>query len=227
MAKVAANINKASFTLRFLTAEDREFAFNQIANLPASDAKKEIYTSKGATNAVTGFKYDHGKSVRALIKIGINSIAAFCKNTLVDKTTFPQAVMMAREEFCLRPEYLRDNGFVHAEGSSFGLGGKDHLIRLVRDLDNWHVYFSFFGQQIGAYVVFRGPSGEDWRTADIVAPFKSDKWSVKTYMDVRHPIVTADSSDHRAMMPSLQLQYSNTNARTEERPERKPNVKVK
>jgi hypothetical protein len=223
VTELSTEIEKASFILRFLTPDDKDFALSQLTDLVSLGRKKHTYTGMGGMRPATGLYFDRGRVVRALIKIGINTIAAFCPNTLVSRSAFDETIPVVMDEVQIKGPYLRMCGFIRAEGlASFAVAWDNHTIRLVYDLGNWHVYFSFFGGLIGAYVVFSGPNGEQWRTADIVAPLKSKNWTITTRKDVAHPQVEVTWTDQPAIMPSMKLQNSTSVLRTEERPDRKP-----
>ncbi len=55
-----------------------------------------------------------------------------------------------------------------------------HSFRLIHDRGSWNVHFAFFGGRVGAFVRFRGPNRETWRTANVVSPIGSSEWQVST-----------------------------------------------
>ncbi len=205
---VARNIETQSFVLRFTSESDKLFALRSFANLnDGSQLQKWTYKPSSQYPEI-GVFFDIGDTMRALMKIGLNLIAAYCPNTPVDHNSFAGVIRVIRGEVQFPPRILMSNGFVHPEDVAvINAAEKAHSFRLVHIDGVWRVYFSFFGGQVGACVHVPGPNHEKWAHADIVAPIGSKDWTIKTssiLLCMKDPCV--EWSDGRVVIPSLKLQ---------------------
>jgi hypothetical protein len=142
------------------------------------------------------------------MKLGLNLVAAHCPSTPVDPDSFAFATRVIRDEAGQIPlQVLLPNGFVHAEDvQAISAPGNAHSFRLLHIDGKWHVFSSFFGGKIGAYVRVPGPNHEAWRCADIVAPLWSKAWTVNTSPILRHTQVRVEWSGGGLVTPSLKRQ---------------------
>ena len=98
----------------------------------------------------------------------------------------------------------------------------EHSFRLMYEDGFWNIFQSFFGVAIGAYVRLRGPNGEDWNYADIVAPVNSRDWRVS-----KSPIlplmnkVHIEWDDAKKIIPGFKTQYSVSVIRAELAPQKR------
>src|SRR5262249_17493576 len=148
--------------------------------------------------------FDAGEIIRALMKIGLNLIAGFCLNTPVNRETFGRAIRLIRGDVAITHQMVRTNGFIYAEDVRVIKGAEnDNSFRLIHLDGTWHIFFSFFGGSIGAYVKVPGPSHEEWKCADIVAPMKSKGWTCKRtlVLPLMQPHVQWRNSER--VMPSV------------------------
>lgn len=209
IAEVAKNVTSQSFVLRFANSDDKRFALNCLSNLTDGSRLKRWSHKPGSRFPTICFFFDIADTMRALMKMGLNLIAAYCPNTPVNHNSFQSATRIILSRGEIPRGVLAANGFAHAEDIQFiKAPEKAHSFRLVH-LDHWHVYSSFFGGRIGAYVRVPGPNHETWKCADIVAPLNSKDWSVKT-----SPIlpllkrVRIQWHDSTVVTPSFKLQNS-------------------
>jgi hypothetical protein len=178
ITEIAANIRKQSFVLRFGSEEDKLFALQSMPNLGDGRQFNRWGVKPGSHYTTISFFFDIGDTVRALMKMGLNLVAAFCPNTPVDRESFGQGVRIILGEAGSIPRAVfLSNGFVRPEDvEAIKADGKAHSFRLVHIDQTWHIYSSFFGGRIGSYVRVPGPNREPWRCADIVAPLGSKDW---------------------------------------------------
>jgi HNH endonuclease len=178
--EIARNVNGQSFILRFCNEEDKRFALRSLSNLTDSPELTSSEHKPGSRRPTICYSFDVAMILRALIKLGLNLVAAYCRNTPVNCDSFAQAMRIVRGEMQDTRRVMAANGFVYAEDvEDIKAEGNDHAFRLVHMNDTWHVYSCFFGGKIGSYVQFPGPSQEEWRSAHIVAPLRSKNWSFR------------------------------------------------
>jgi hypothetical protein len=153
--------------------------------------------------------FDIGNTLRALMKLGLNLIAAYCHNTPVNHDTFRQAMRLILGEGQINPELFNKMGLVRAKGiQCIKDNGGGHSFRLVHMNGHWLAYSSFFGGRIGSFVSIPGPNYESWACADIVAPIKSKDWVFKKREIIQPFAVTVDWANSAEVTPSLNLQNS-------------------
>lgn len=205
---IAANIREQAFVLRFVTEEDKQFVLQTLPNLGDGRRFKKWEIKPGSHHPTISFFFDIGETIRALMKIGLNLIAAYCPNTPVDRQSFSQAVrLILGESGSISSAVLRSNGFVAPDVvADLRADGNAHAFRLIHVDRTWHVYSSFFGGKIGSYVRFSGPNGEAWRQANIVAPIGSKEWnfSASPLLPVMK-VARVEWADGRVVTPSFDL----------------------
>ena len=209
--EIARNVRKQSFILRFVSDDDKRRALQSLANLTEGVSASRWEHTIGSRLPTLGVYFDIGSTLRGLMKMGLNLIAAHCPHTPVDHRSFSSVIRIIRDEAGQIPlPVMLQNGFVHAgDIQSIKAEGNAHSFRLVHLGGVWHVYFSFFGGRVGAYVRVPGPNLEAWRCADIVAPLRSKCWTVtKTSIvpSMRTPRV--NWNDGTVVMPSVKLYNS-------------------
>ncbi len=206
--EVAANVRKQSFVLRYVSEEDRQFVLQSLPNLPDRPPYKEWTHTLGSRQPTICLFFDVGDTMRALMKLGLNLVAACCPNTPVNRDSFGTAIrVILGETGQVPPRVFRTNGFVHAEDvQAIKAPGNAHSFRLVHTGREWHVYSSFFGGKVGSHVLVPGPNREGWRCADIVAPLWSKDWAVRTSPVLPSMDVRVEWRDGRVIAPSFKLQ---------------------
>ncbi len=206
--EVARNIRKKSFVLRFSSEEDKHFVLQSLPNLyDGSQLKKLTYKSCSYSPAICLF-FDIGETVRGLMKLGLNLIAAFCPNTPVNHETFSRAIrIILGNSGQISPQLFKSNGFVHADDVRAIKGPqKSHSFRIFHMDGIWHVYSSFFGGQVGSYVQLPGPNHESWLSMDIVAPLGSKDWTMKNSNILQPMKAHVEWNDGRVVTPTFKLQ---------------------
>jgi hypothetical protein len=140
------------------------------------------------------------------MKLGLNLIAAYCPNTPVNHETFADPIRAITSKEQIPQRVMMTNGFVHAEDiAGISSNVNEHAFRLVHIDGVWHVYLSFFGGSVGAFVRIPGPNCEVWRSADITAPIKSKAWTIRPSPLLQQTKVRVVWKDGRAIIPSLGL----------------------
>ena len=217
IAEIERDIEKQSFVLRFANDGEDKMVFDRLASLPPCKDFKSIRESLGSKMPRAALYFDMGTTVRAMMKIGLNCIMAYAKNTDISREAFPEPFLLIRDpRIQFKESYFKQNGFINVGSLRFGAKGTPHTVRLVHDYVFWHVYISFFGRRIGGYVSFMGPSNEKWKTMTITAPLRSKEWTIETSFERLHPPgVQVVWNDQKAIMPSLKLQYSQSELKTE------------
>lgn len=208
--ELARNVERQSFILRFVTEEEKHFALQSLLELNDGSQLKRWDESPGSHRPTICYFFDIGDTMRALMKLGLNLVAAYCPNTPVNPESFASAIRVIRGEAGQIPtRVMMANGFVRADDVQvINTEGRTHSFRIVHMDGKWHVYSSFFGGQIGSYVRVPGPNHEEWRYADIVAPLGSKDWTFRTGSVIPYVRMRVEWNDGRAVMPSLRLQES-------------------
>jgi hypothetical protein len=213
--EIAKNIHSQSFILRFANDDDKRLAFQSLASLadlPFKNRKQWL----GSHVPTISVSFNIGDTLRALMKIGVNLIGAYCKKTPVNPETFRDVIQFIRGEVQATRLMIANNGFVRAEDiKDIKCEGKCHSFRLVHLDGWWRLYASFFGGRIGALVHFPGPNWEKWNSATIVAPVGAKTWTFKESHIIQPMNVKIEWNDSGKLCPSLKVQTANTEMRGE------------
>jgi hypothetical protein len=165
----------------------------------------------GSRVSTISLSFDKYETLRALMKISVNLIGAYCKKTPVNPQTFRDVIQLIRGEVQATPQLLRENGFVRAEDIEPKKCEKCcHSFRLVHLDGRWFVYSSFFGGRIGALVHFLGPNVESWNSATIIAPIDSKDWTINESSIIPLIKVGIEWNESGKLCPSLRFQKANT-----------------
>jgi hypothetical protein len=222
IGEIARKINDQSFILRYTNEGDLRFA---LASLSKLDDGKDLHgwsSLRGSHTPTLCCDFDRGTTIRALMKMGLNLIAAYCESTPVDHESFAQAIRVIRGDVPVVSAMVQSMGFVHANDVQEIIGSpNEHSFRIVHIDNEWHVLSSFFGGSIGAFVRLPGPSHEDWKRIDIVAPMRSKAWKVSRSNILPVMRIHIEWRDTERMMPTVKLQQSMAIFRVEIRPRRK------
>ena len=221
VAKIAGDIHrdKHSINLRYATEEDKRFALYSLSKI-GEGTRAGGWSRKRMSECPTlGCYFDIGETLRALMKLGLNLLAAYCERTPVDHANFARAIRIIRGERQMTPAAFLMNGFVHAEDVRCLEGGDDdHSFRLMHVDGEWQVYSSFFGGRAGSFVRVPGPNHEEWNCADIVAPVGSRTWDFRPSAILRPMKVRVAWQDSGALTPSVAFRRSASSIRVEVRP---------
>jgi hypothetical protein len=210
IAEIADKVEKQSFTFRFEHDSDRRLALRA---LDAFDENQPFTSWKqvpGSTAPRISFVFNVSGTLRSLMKIGVNLVAAYCKNTPVNPESFANVIQLIRGTIQITPMMFGNNGFVSGEAiACIARPGMNHTFRLVHLSGMWFMYACFFGGRLGAAVHFPGPNNESWQTADIVAPIRSKEWVFKTSSLVQLMNPKTDWNKSARLSPSLKMHSGN------------------
>jgi len=207
--QIEKNIENVTFILRYATDDDRDFALKSLGTLNVESMGKNWAEIKGSFKPPIGFYFDIGDTVRGLLKMGLNLIAAVTERTPVTRLTFPDTIRLIVGEIDMTPQYFDRGGFVEPSELE-QLHDKDggHSFRITYDNQRWRVYSSFFGGKICSAVSIPGPHKESWLTTSIVLHPGSKDWH-PTNSGLFQPIpVKLHHVDSSKIVPLLKLQSS-------------------
>jgi hypothetical protein len=209
--EIARKINEQSFILRFVSEEDKRFALNSLSKLDDGRQVKSWCHTPGSHTPSICCSFNAGDTLRALMKIGLNLIGAYCPNTPVDRESFAADVRVIRGDDPITQWMLLRNGFVLAKDvEPFSGAVNEHSFRMVHVDQVWHVYLSFFGGSIGAYVQLHGPNHENWSCANIVAPMKSKQWTISTSRIIPFMRPHVQWKNSEKVTPTVKMQKSDS-----------------
>ncbi len=177
ICQIAANIDDQSFTLRFISDEDRRHALNALSKL--TDAEKFPHTMErlSSREPVAAFHFDVNEVCRALMKIGLNLVADCTTNTPINSRNFGWAMSRITGATTLSVCELDNNGFIEQQNL---LGAdpaeRSHRFLLQHINGFWNVHSSFFGGRVESVIKFPGSNNESWRSCEIIAPFATKDW---------------------------------------------------
>lgn len=220
LQEIEANVRDQSFVFRYLKSEDRAFALKTIAKLsPGNDQhfNRSVQFIGSPVPSISVY-FDLGLVVRALMKIAVNLLAAYCSKTTVNCDTFPDVTQLILGKRHPHPLQIAGNGFVHAEDIEALARPGCHSFRVTTLENEWIVYMSFFGGRIGGVVSLPGPNREEWNTMEVVTPIHSKDWTVTTSQLYQPLRVRIEWQNHEAIAPSLKLQYAQLRMLVEEAP---------
>jgi len=198
--------NRMHFQCRYRTSRDKRRALHALDNWDSAKRFGEYSTQIGSAFPQFHLHYDGVAVVRSLVKIGLNLLRFLCKDTPVDREHFGEAVEMVLGERAVGRRIVDSNGFVDADSIQGLECPKDsHAFRLIHDRGWWNVHFAFFAGRVGAFVRFRGPNRETWRTANVVAPIRSTDWQVNTSRLLLLLTPRIERRDLNRIIPSMPL----------------------
>jgi hypothetical protein len=222
LCEIARDVYNQSFILRFSSQEDLRFALTSLSRFDAAQPFKEWSQNIGAHLPAFSHFFDMGLTVRALMKIGINLLAAYCQKTRVSDETFGNVIHVIRGDADVHQSDLSANGFTRlAKPQNEMMDVRSHYFKIVYLDRHWIVYSGFFGGRINTVVTLLGPNDEAWNTLEIVAPLKNKKWQTQFSSIIQPVKVQVEWNDISKIVPSLKLQHSHSQVVVEERPRRK------
>ena len=223
ISQIARNINSQSFIIRYSTTDDRRFALQRMSRLEIGQRFERCSITGGSRTAQMSHFYDLGLTMCALMKVGVNLLAAYCQKTPVNCESFKAVIQVIRGQRHPTARMIASNGFIRAaDVDNLKAESSGHSFRLVYLNGEWIVYSSFFGGRIGAAVAFPGPNHEEWNTMNIIAPLHAKTWRVTTSSLLQPIKVYIEWSDSTKIIPSLKLQWSVSGIITEAVRSRKP-----
>lgn len=206
IAAIARKMNDQTFILRYSTTEDVKRAMLWLSRLGEASSYRRWARKMGSRTPKMACSFEFTQVLRALTKIAINLLAAYCTRTVVSPSTFRDAIRIVLGEVNILPQSLNNNGFVRASDVKDLSVEGCHSFQLSYHGGTWIFHASFFGGRIGAHVSFPGINCEQWNTLHIVAPLGSKQWKA-SYSSL--PAVTlsrAEWRDIRLIAPSVDLQ---------------------
>ena len=221
IADVAENINNTSFILRYVKEHDRNFAMKNLDGLNQDQQFPSRKFRPGSLLPRVSCSFNVDMTIRGLMKMGVNLIAAYCPNTPVNPKNFEAPIDLILGKCQSTMLLIKSNGFVAAEGVQSITPNKAHSFRLVNLDGVWHVWSSFFGGRMGAYVCFPGPNKESWNSLDVVAPLKTKDWQTKTSTLFLGLTAKVEWNDTGNLCPSMKIQGTKSAFRAELVPIRK------
>ena len=205
---------RSSFVCRYVSPETKETVLARFDGLDF-EGDWRFADFVGVIDLEACLSFEVRAVFRAIIKIGLNLLAAYCSRTHVTRTTFPEAMSLVLDDIGPGPS-MRDCGFVAARDTrTLECPPGAHKFRLTH-YENWGLDCAFFGGRIGATVAFPGQCNEDWLRADIVAPLGSDDWTAK-FSRIVLPRYMSVSNDIREIAASLRVGQSRATLRFEKK----------
>ncbi|MDZ4817396.1 MAG: HNH endonuclease [Planctomycetota bacterium] len=215
IAEKEVGSKKPSFTIRYISQNDKDTILRQLETLevpkPDEMGNYKCETQLGLHFPLVNARFDLSLSMRAMVKLGVNLLAAFCDRTPVNCTTFGFATGFVLGDITCSLRILQFNGFVHAESlKCIASGDQSHSFRLVHEGDLWRIYSSFFGGRICTAVTIPGPNLEEWSTMDIIAPLGSKQWRLTTSTETKLLPFRVEWGNLKQIAPSVDLHNSDT-----------------
>jgi DNA-directed RNA polymerase subunit RPC12/RpoP len=205
--EVAKNVRREPFVLRFVSQKDRDFALYSMSHLSGARPGTKWAYQRGSHEPPICFFFDIGLTIRALMKLGLNLIAAYCRDAPVSCESFANAIRISRGEVQVPKPEISRNGFAcAADVQELKAADNAHSFRLTHADGMWHVVGSFFGGKLGSYARVPGPNHERWHWVEIVAPLRSKAWSVATGSVLRPIKLNVEWKNSAAVIPSIAFQ---------------------
>jgi hypothetical protein len=85
ISEIARDIEQQSFTIRYLSNSDKRFALNALSKLQPLHCYSKVSHKTGSAKPAICFYFDIEVTIRAIMKLGLNLIAAVCSNTPVNE----------------------------------------------------------------------------------------------------------------------------------------------
>ncbi len=209
--------NRVHFICRYLKPIDQNRILWSLDNWRPFEGRVKLKECWGSIDPEAQISYRPRYILRALVKIGINSLAHICKQTRVDQQAFPEAIQFVRYDRGDGPSF-DDCGFVRNEDvQTLDCPNDAHALRLTHGA-NWGLDCAFFGGRIGATVSFPGPNHDKWQRAEIVAPIGRRDWQVRTSRVVLPRTMRVEWGDICRIAPSLPVKNVEHRFRLERRP---------
>jgi hypothetical protein len=198
-----------SFQVRYLKPTDLQFVLNRLDQWKSSTRFENFAVRKGAEIATLRVVFDRSMVVRALAKIAINLLAAFCEKTPINRDACSIVIRSITGEVPIHEGTFEHSGFLRPDGIKPISVDGTHSFRLLHNDRGWQVYSSFFGGRIGSLIHVPGKSLEEWRTADIVMPLdivmQLAKWTFRPSPILQPLSVRVESENVAKMIPSVEM----------------------
>ncbi len=207
LREIAEQIGSTNFTLRYKSDEEKRFSLRWLSKLGENRSKRQAF-HMGSSRPTIATLFDVADTVRGLLKIGLNLIAAVCHNTTVSPQSFPFTIGQILRDVYLDEMFLRRNGFIRPQPLQAIAVPDAHSFRLLYTGKFWRIYSSFFGGRIGSCVDIPGPNLERHNMYSVIAPVKSDKWTIRPERILQLLSCQVEWHDSTRIVPSL-LNHAN------------------
>jgi hypothetical protein len=206
--QIAKRTDKEKFYLHYATDEDKNFALDALSKLHRQRRSQKFTEFQGSHTPTICFFFDVNKTIRGLLKMGLNLVAAVCENTPIGPDSFPEVIGVIRDSSPVTPELVARCGFVQHGNvvTCIAAPNRGHSFLITYGAGRWHVHSSFFGGRMGAYVYFPGPHKESWATMRIVAPLGSKDWTFTPSQLAQVMYPSIEHARSKLICPSLQIQ---------------------
>lgn len=132
IAEIAQNLRSQSFIIRYCTDADRRLALRCLSRFDDPPVFSRWKEKTGTLLPAIGQFFDVGLTVRALLKLGVNLLAAYCIKNPINSDTFPTTISVIRGTTRVDLDLIAANGFVRADDLvELSAVGQCHAFRLV------------------------------------------------------------------------------------------------
>ncbi len=164
------------FGLKYVNDIDKTRVLDLLSNVNWSQYPTNPRMYTGSEMPEIRLNYSINGAIQALVKIGLNLLAFFCRSTKVNIQEFRSAVTwIMNGESPMSYQDLTNFGFIRPDDViELRCPEKSHKFRLVHDQTRnlWKFYAALFEGKVATYVEFSGPNKESWATMDVVQPYK-------------------------------------------------------
>ncbi len=167
---------RASFIVRYKNNDGRRLCLHQLSEFASLPSTRSFDREVGSTSPSFRLCFDMRVVLRALMKLGMNLLAAYCPNTPVNRDCFRNTIEFILDEVAADPTVFSRNGFVDPSAVQGFRDFSGHAFRLQHIDGDWHVESSFFGGRVASFVRIPGPNLESWSWKEIRVPLKSRDW---------------------------------------------------
>lgn len=168
-----------TFQCRYANADGKRHVLHDLDQWNSCTSFRHTGARRGTFYPSLHLHFELLAILRALTKIGLNLLAAYCKRTKVDRNSFAPAIRFVMGELPLGRSHVERTGLMRPEGlAPLNCPIKSHKFRLLHDGANrWTLYSAFFSAAFCTIVQFPGPCDEHWKTLDVTVPLKSNDWT--------------------------------------------------
>ena len=132
IAEIADNLDKQTFIIRYMSQTDKFAVLRQLDTFDPYRRSSKWTKKHSASRSPMESSFDMGKTMRGLMKIGFNILAAYCEKTPVDRSAFRGVVKLLLGENSPSPELVKRNGFVYAADlAELSAPNRAHAFRLT------------------------------------------------------------------------------------------------
>lgn len=168
---------KSSFIFRYGTVGERRQGLRVLEDLQTYPRVSDHQKVMGSALPAIRCFFDLTRTLRGLVKIGFNLLAAYCSSTPIDSVHCPDTTAFVLGRIGASPQGFSQNGFVDpSEFRDFEDPAGGHVFRIQHYRGNWEIQSSYFGGRVASFVRIAGPNREDWNRADVLVPLNDRNW---------------------------------------------------